>query len=157
MTTSRTIVAGYDGSPAARAAVEHALDRLAPDATLVVVHAYDVPPGFIGASYDKHMLERAASEAAAIMAGLEADCPRLREVDYEPDIIPGAPADAIVRVAKTRGAGEIVMGTRGVGRVRGLLGSVAHDVLHRAPCPVVVIPSHIVEEVAGTAQVATSA
>jgi hypothetical protein len=40
----------------------------------------------------------------------------------------------------------IVIGSRGVGRVRALLGSVAHAVLHRAHCPVTVITERAVEQ-----------
>jgi nucleotide-binding universal stress UspA family protein len=35
-------------------------------------------------------------------------------------------------VANVRGADEIVIGTRGFGRVRALLGSVAHELIHLA-------------------------
>lgn len=142
---TRTIVAGYDGSPAALAAVRHAIERLGPDGHLVVVHGYEVPPGYIGATYYSASLERAAQTAGAIIAHLEDTLPELESVSYEPDLIAGPPAEVICTVAKTRHADEIVLGTRGVGRVRALLGSVAHDVLHRAPCPVLVIPEHILE------------
>jgi nucleotide-binding universal stress UspA family protein len=50
-TNSRTIVVGYDGSPASLAAVEHAIDRAGPDGSLVVVHAYLTPTEHNGASY----------------------------------------------------------------------------------------------------------
>jgi nucleotide-binding universal stress UspA family protein len=43
------------------------------------------------------------------------------------------------------GYDEIVIGSRGVGRVRALLGSVAYDVIHRARCPVTVIPERMVQ------------
>jgi nucleotide-binding universal stress UspA family protein len=35
----RTIVVGYDGSPAALTAVETSIDRAGPDGHLVIVHA----------------------------------------------------------------------------------------------------------------------
>jgi nucleotide-binding universal stress UspA family protein len=38
-----TIGVGYDGSAAARAAVEHAIDRAITGGNLVLVHAYQVP------------------------------------------------------------------------------------------------------------------
>lgn len=57
----------------------------------------------------------------------------------------GDPGTAICRVAEVRDADEIVIGSRGTGRMRSLLGSVAHDVLHRATVPVVVIPARSVE------------
>jgi nucleotide-binding universal stress UspA family protein len=57
-------------------------------------------------------------------------------------LLEGNPAEAIVRVADARGADEIVIGSRGLGRVRAVLGSVSHDVLHLAHVPVVVVPLH---------------
>jgi nucleotide-binding universal stress UspA family protein len=156
-TTSRpVVVVGYDGSDASRAAVERGIDRAAPSGRLVVVHSYHVPADFIGASYYQVMLDTAAEQAAAVMAELERDCPRLREVDYEPDLVAGAPAEAISRAAEIRGADEIVLGTRGVGRMRALLGSVAHEVIHRANCPVTVIPERMVDR-AGAQTVAVPA
>jgi nucleotide-binding universal stress UspA family protein len=56
-------------------------------------------------------------------------------------LIGGAPAEALDQVARTRGADEIVVGARGLGRMRALLGSVSHELLHVADRPVVVIPS----------------
>ena len=44
-------------------------------------------------------------------------------------------------MADVEHASEIVIGTRGFGRARALLGSVAHDLIHRARCPVTVIPA----------------
>jgi len=56
----------------------------------------------------------------------------------------GSPAEAIVRVARKWGADLIVMGSRGRGKVKGiLLGSVSQDVLSNAPCPVLVAPPEL--------------
>jgi nucleotide-binding universal stress UspA family protein len=46
--------------------------------------------------------------------------------------------------AALRDADEIVVGSRGFGRLRGVLGSVSHAVLHEADRPVVVIPADAV-------------
>ena len=50
-------------------------------------------------------------------------------------------AGTIVAAADARDADEIVIGSRGFGRLRGVLGSVSHAVLHEADRPVVAIPA----------------
>jgi nucleotide-binding universal stress UspA family protein len=52
----------------------------------------------------------------------------------------GTVAHDIVEAAKAADASLIVMGTRGLTDPEGVLfGSVAHKVIHRAPCPVMVV------------------
>jgi nucleotide-binding universal stress UspA family protein len=58
-----------------------------------------------------------------------------------PTTIADSPGQAIADVARVRHADEIVVGARGLGRVRALLGSVSHELLHIADRPVVVIPT----------------
>lgn len=54
----------------------------------------------------------------------------------------GAPFAAIVRYAKAQAIDLIVMGTHGRGAVAHLLiGSVAENVVRKAPCPVLTIPT----------------
>jgi len=54
-------------------------------------------------------------------------------------------AEEIVRVARNIGASVIVMGTRGLNDATSLvLGSVAHSVVHHAPCPVLLVPRGVV-------------
>jgi nucleotide-binding universal stress UspA family protein len=141
---TRTIVVGYDGSPAALAAVEHAIDRAGPDGRLVLVHAYTVPVDYVAASYYAELQQDAAGYAETILDDLERDCERLVTVEHQRDITVGAAGPAIIRAADGNEAAEIVIGSRGHGRVRALLGSVAHDVIHRAQCPVTVIPERMV-------------
>ena len=71
----------------------------------------------------------------------------LLETEYETELIGGPPAEAIANVARVRDADEIVVGARGLGRVRALLGSVWHELLHIADRPVLVIPAAAVESV----------
>jgi nucleotide-binding universal stress UspA family protein len=142
---SRTIVVGYDGSPAALAAVETSIDRAGPDGHLVIVHAYQMPADYTGASYYTAMVEDASQYATKVLEDLERECERLVMVSHERDVAVGSAAAAIVAAAETHDAAEIVIGSRGVGRMRALLGSVAHDVIHRADCPVTVIPERMAE------------
>ena len=69
----------------------------------------------------------------------------LHGVAVEVEIIGDKPARAIAGVAAAREADEIIVGTRGFGRARALLGSVAHELIHLADCPVTVIPERAVE------------
>ena len=144
-TNSRTIVVGYDGSPAALAAVETSIDRAGHDGHLVIVHAYQMPADYTGASYYTAMVEDASQYATDVLDELERDCERLVTIDHERDLAVGPAAAAIIRAAETHDAAEIIIGSRGVGRMRALLGSVAHDVIHRADCPVTVIPERMAE------------
>jgi nucleotide-binding universal stress UspA family protein len=55
-------------------------------------------------------------------------------------ILQGAYPETIVRLARETGSGRIVMGTRGLGAVRGLvLGSVTFAVAHRSPLPLTLV------------------
>jgi nucleotide-binding universal stress UspA family protein len=64
----------------------------------------------------------------------------LLDVDYETELLGGAAAEAIANVAGAHDADEIIIGARGLGRVRTLLGSVSQELLHRVDRPVTVIP-----------------
>lgn len=148
-TSHPTVVAGYDGSPAALAAVEHGIDRVGTTGHLVVVIAHQIPADFAGASYYQAMLDDSLDAANGILTELESSCERLASVDWEADLVQGAAGVVIPRVADARDADEIVIGTRGRGRFRAALGSVALDVLHRANCPVLVIPQRMFDTNAG--------
>jgi nucleotide-binding universal stress UspA family protein len=144
-TNGRTIVVGYDGSPAALAAVETSIDRAGPNGHLVIVHAYLTPTDYAGASYDTAMVADASLYATKVLDDLERVCERLAAVGHERELAVGSAAAAIVRAVERHGADEILIGSRGVGRMRALLGSVAHDVIHLAHCPVTVIPERMVD------------
>lgn len=59
------------------------------------------------------------------------------EVEYDVRVLEGAPGNKIPEVAKIEKIDLIVMGSRGVTDFTGLLlGSVAHQVLHKSDCPV---------------------
>jgi nucleotide-binding universal stress UspA family protein len=57
------------------------------------------------------------------------------------ELLGGPPADAILDVARARNADEIILGARGLSRLRAALGSVSSEVIHRADRPVTVIPA----------------
>jgi nucleotide-binding universal stress UspA family protein len=140
------VVVGYDGSPASRAALARAADRAGADGKLYVVHAYAVPADWVAGPPYQELLDIQLNRARDLMGRLEQDAGAdLEGVDWETEVIGDPPARAIAHVAATRDADEIVLGTRGFGRARALLGSVAHEVIHLAECPVTVIPERAVE------------
>ena len=76
---------------------------------------------------------------------LETLDPRIRAVDLRSELEEGEPVPAILRKAEGTKCDLIVMGTHGrtgVGRL--MMGSVAEQVLRRAPCPVLTVrhPEH---------------
>lgn len=73
---------------------------------------------------------------------LEAAYPRVRDLRVETRIAEGDPAVCILEAAREVGADMIVMGTHGrTGLGRLLMGSVAEEVLRKAPCPVMTVKS----------------
>ena len=62
------------------------------------------------------------------------------EIEVHTELLFGPAADEIINVAEVRGCDLIVMGTRGLGALRGLLlGSQTQKVISHAHCPVMVI------------------
>ncbi|MCD9200115.1 universal stress protein [Aeromicrobium wangtongii] len=74
----------------------------------------------------------ATKEVAAILAGWG---PKVTT-----QIRSGSPASEIVKAAKAKDAGLIVLAARSSRAEAVLMGSVAHRVLNHAPCPVLVVP-----------------
>jgi nucleotide-binding universal stress UspA family protein len=69
---------------------------------------------------------------------------RLAGTGATPDVrlVEGPPEQAIVDTADREGAELLVIGSRGRGALRSaVLGSVSRELVSRAPCPVVVVPS----------------
>lgn len=61
-------------------------------------------------------------------------------VAYVPEMALGPVAESIARIARERQSDAIVMGSHGAGAlVSALMGSVAREVIHLAPCPVTVV------------------
>ena len=110
---------------------------------MFVVHAYDLPPEFLGSPYYNRLLSERRDRGAALLRELPLDDDSLCGPVYEIELIGGPVAVAIVEVARARNADQIVVGARGLGRIRALLGSVSHELLHIADRPVVVIPAAV--------------
>jgi nucleotide-binding universal stress UspA family protein len=131
------VIVGVDGYPGGRDAI--ALARaLAPDAELVLACAYPY-----NASVSRLTMPE-FKEALQELAGQAVEEVR-RKADAAEErvelIADPSPAHALQKLAGTRDAALIVLGSSRHGRVsRACLGDVARAVLHGAPCPVAVAP-----------------
>ena len=136
----RNILLGVDGSvhalKAARVAGELARTL---DSDLRVAIAFDPIPSYLGEPNLQQAMSARVAEAQAALA--EA----LKEVGQTPrpvmnEILEGSAAEAILSVAETRKNDLIVIGSRGRGKLAGLLlGSQSTKVIQHAHCPVLVI------------------
>jgi nucleotide-binding universal stress UspA family protein len=82
---------------------------------------------------------------------------RLKPGDPEPSVryllAEGRPAAAILRAARENGCDLIVLGTHGrTGLSRLLMGSVAEEVVRKAPCPVLTVNSAVPAGLLGQAK-----
>ena len=102
-----------------------------------VMGGYPMPTVEEAALLDEVQHERAAATAEAgaqIARDLGADAEAHAQADH------ARIADTVAELAGELGACAIVVGTRGRGAVKSkLLGSTSLALLHRAPCPVVVV------------------
>ena len=139
MTMFGTIVVGVDASGHADHAVQTAAKIAADTGDKVVVFHGIVVHQAKGSAYvtesrdeAQHLVDRYVAQLAT--AGISAT----GEVHRELEIGIGG---ALIDVALGHQAGLIVVGTRGRSNVTSmLLGSVAHEVVHKSTLPVLVVP-----------------
>jgi nucleotide-binding universal stress UspA family protein len=134
------IVVGVDGSDTSREALRWALDEARRrQASVDVVQAWHVP-FVVGAAYTGEFDPQAFAEEARLALDQTVGSVDATGVPaVEPILVSDSPARALLDAAK--GATLLVVGSRGRGGFSGLLlGSVSQQVVHHAPCPVVVIP-----------------
>jgi nucleotide-binding universal stress UspA family protein len=135
----RNVVVAYDGSEGAKAALARAAevaDRDGSSLTLVEAVAGKVPsPAPGGPPLAKP--ERRAMARGDLNAAIETVNPELQAGGW---VIGGPPASGIVTVAEDIEADLIVTGSHARGAIaRTVLGSVSTEILHHAPCDVLVV------------------
>jgi nucleotide-binding universal stress UspA family protein len=105
-------------------------------ARLLVLHVAEIP--ITGSEVE--LLVLSAASNPALRQKLELLRPRDPRIPVEHRLIEGNPAEEIVRAARETKSDVIVLGTHGRRGVRRLvMGSVAEQVLRKAPCPVVTV------------------
>jgi nucleotide-binding universal stress UspA family protein len=152
----RPVVVAFDGSGESEAAVRQAA-ALFGDRTLVVVSVWEpglalamapAPDGLSGLSYSAPspeamaMTDRVQRDRATDTAAAGAELARALGATVDPHPVPDEVdiAETIAGVAEERDAAAIVVGSRGLGRVKSrLLGSTSQGLLHHTERPVVVV------------------
>ncbi|WP_139651082.1 universal stress protein [Raoultibacter phocaeensis] len=153
----RTIIVPYDNSKSAHAALTEAM-RIAstdPDAAIRILHIVDTEQRVIDkleATSGQPDAPKPSSEALRALFDEvihEADAELHERIDpiiaagdtkVSIDIVEETlPGDQIVAYATEHRADLIVMGSRGLGALRGILGSVSSHVLRTAPMPVLIV------------------
>ena len=138
------IVAGTDGSPTARVAVDHAVElaRLTSSHLHLVtaLKARDAPLAH-AAAHSRLTLEEedeARGEAIALLTRLakEAETTGVRVSTHWRA---RRPADALIEVAEQEGASLIVVGNKRMQGASRVLGSVPNAVCHNARCSVLIV------------------
>jgi nucleotide-binding universal stress UspA family protein len=134
------LLVGYDGSDAARAAFDFAVEMAANYAAEMYVVAVARPPD-IGADVETEAVISGTRRHLA--KALEALKPAVGAVPTHFAVKVGHPAEQIVVYAEGHGIDHIVVGHRGHSLFeRWLIGSVARRVIAYAPCGVTVVRPH---------------
>ena len=133
---SNKLLVPMDGSSSALRALKWAAKT--PGATVLVLNVQPALPSsrFVTKEMIGEHQRRCADEALAPARALI----ERAKLDVRTHTAIGEPALQIVAFAKKHRCGSIVMGSRGHGRITGLvLGSVAAKVIHLASCPVTIV------------------
>ena len=140
ISTSGPVVVGADGSSnAARALRVAAWLAAAAGIDLVVVHALGLTT-----VVDGRHVPTEGNEDAVEQQLVDRWCAPLEGRDdlrWRAELRYGSPSDALLGAVRDLDASLVVVGTRGMREdSERLLGSTSHHVVHRASCPVVVVP-----------------
>jgi nucleotide-binding universal stress UspA family protein len=135
----RTIAVAYDGTPESRAALKRAEEIALACRSTIVVYTVAAPAAVVPVPGASGYTPVVPPEAGLIITQT------VKSVDEQlaatGRALAGVPGPTIVDACEEVGADLLVAGSRGYGPVmRVLLGSVSTQLLHRAPCPVLVVP-----------------
>ena len=137
----KNILLAVDGSDhalhAARTAAE--LARSMKSESLRIVVAFAPIPPYLGEPNLQNAIDARLRQSEDILQKAVAAVGNV-PAEIHTELLEGDPAEAIIKVAATRGDDLIVMGSRGLGSLAGLvLGSTSQKVVGHAPCPVLVV------------------
>ena len=133
------ILVPVDGSESSERALKKAIElAVALKAKLSFLYVANVNQLAVNSCLSAELLEAVNKAGEVILSHAEERVPN--GVESERLLETGSPASAIIDVAEESGTDLIVMGSRGLGLVKGvLLGSVSQYVVENAKCAVMVI------------------
>ncbi len=106
------------------------------EAQIILLHCHERFPIVLAEPYFQEAVNSINKEAEVMIQPF-AEMLEQSEVSFDIRILEGTPGNKIPDVARIEKIDLIVMGSRGVSDFSGLLlGSVAHQVLHKSDCPV---------------------
>jgi nucleotide-binding universal stress UspA family protein len=129
-----TILVGHDGSPAARLALEWAVElSRAVQAKVIAAYVWQANASEVRPALHDRLVQEATASIEAWAAEISAE--------VQPIEIEGEPRMELVKLAERHDAGLLVVGRRGQGVIRALrMGSVASYLVTSSPIPVAVTP-----------------
>ena len=136
----KNILLGVDGSKHSLHAAQKAAALAAClESNLWIVVAHPTVPAYLGEpNFQDAIVARLVESKKIMEEAMEAVGKIPGEVHTE--ILEGSAAEVVLNVANVRSIDLIVMGSRGHGKLRGLLlGSQSQKVLQHAPCPVMIV------------------
>ena len=138
----KSIIVPVDGSDGASRAAAFAADLAANcDCPLQLLHVYSPEPGEVlgMAGLDREKIQQIGRESAATAFANAREQISAEGVEIEEKVVWGEPREEILAAAEANHA-MVVMGRRGLGRMKGLLlGSVSAAVLHASKRPVTLV------------------
>jgi nucleotide-binding universal stress UspA family protein len=135
------ILLAVDGSEHALHAAQVAaeLARAMKSERVRIVVCFNKIPSYLGEPNLQQAIHARLAEAERILKDA-VDALGSVPSEVHTEMIEGDPAEVIIDVAKIRGSSVIVMGSRGLGGLAGLLlGSTSQKVVSHAPCPVLIV------------------
>lgn len=135
------ILLAVDGSEHSlhAARVASALAQAMKSQTLRIVVAFEPIPVHLGEPFMQETINARLREAEAI-AQEAVETVGTISAEIQTETLEGNPAEVILEAAKTQNSNVIVMGSRGLGKLAGLLlGSTGQKVVSHAPYPVLIV------------------
>jgi len=135
------VLVPVDGSPASLRALDFAIEMTGqnPDTSLVLINVQNISAMHLSGAEGSDWQD-AASQASAKALKEAVGKAEAAGIAFKSIVRTGQTAEAIAQAAHDEGIEHIVIGTRGLGSIQGLLlGSVAMKVIHLAEVPITLL------------------